>query len=351
MGLYRLRPVLSNETIIGRETLTAMQRRLSTQATSVGVNGDLFALADGRPSGILLRDGCSRTHRTRDRSSAGITLDGLLDVRRVRFFGTWRGTGQRRTLNRLNKEPTKNGISLFTPDWGRRRPAIRTASPSSSPRSRRRRRTGPLRRRSRTSFAAALRRSQPGRAVLLARGTAATSLHAEAQIGATVVYRLILQPDWTAVADAIGGGPVLVRERRPVYRSNEAFTTSQLAPAESAERGRPARGRQDPPRRRRRSPARLLGRDDDLRDGADARPARSRGAAWGSTAGDRRRSRSRARSSTVPRRAASGRSRRRSCCSTSGSTSHRRRRRSSRRTATAWPRSSGSRSRSSARRR
>ena len=44
------------------------------------------------------------------------------------------------------------------------------------------------------------------------------------------MYRLILQPDWTAVADAIGGGPVLVRDRRPVYRSNEAFTTSQIAP-------------------------------------------------------------------------------------------------------------------------
>ena len=28
----------------------------------------------------------------------------------------------------------------------------------------------------------------------------------------------------------IGGGPVLVRERKPVYRSNEAFTTSQIAP-------------------------------------------------------------------------------------------------------------------------
>jgi len=105
VGLYRLRPVLSNETITGRETLTAMQRRLVTQATSVGVNGDLFALADGRPSGILLRDGVLANAPNPDRSSAGVTLDGLLDVRRVKYFGTWRGTGQRRTLGRLNKEP------------------------------------------------------------------------------------------------------------------------------------------------------------------------------------------------------------------------------------------------------
>ena len=44
-----------------RETVSAMQKRLSTQATSVGVNGDYFAVADGRPSGILLRDGVLAT--------------------------------------------------------------------------------------------------------------------------------------------------------------------------------------------------------------------------------------------------------------------------------------------------
>jgi hypothetical protein len=230
VGLYRLRPVLSNETITGRETLTAMQRRLSTQATSVGVNGDLFALADGRPSGILLRDGILANLPNPNRSSAGVTLDGLLDVRRVKFFGTWRGTGQRRTLNRLNKEPAKNGISLFTPDWGRRTPSYPDAvavvlapSPVATPNVDLSAPVANVIRGGAAPLAA-------GTSVLVARGTAAANLLAEAQIGATVVYRLILQPDWTAVADAIGGGPVLVRDRRPVYRSNEAFTTSQIVP-------------------------------------------------------------------------------------------------------------------------
>ena len=91
-----------------------MQRRQSTQATSVGVNGDYFSsLADGRPSGILLHDGVLATPPNSSRSSAGITLDGLLDVRKVRFLGTRRGTGQRRALNFLNKAPGTNGISLF----------------------------------------------------------------------------------------------------------------------------------------------------------------------------------------------------------------------------------------------
>src|SRR4029079_19625423 len=34
----------------------------------------------------------------------------------------------------------------------------------------------------------------------------------------------------SVVSDAIGGGPVLVRDGVPVYRSNEAFTIAQLAP-------------------------------------------------------------------------------------------------------------------------
>ena len=48
-GLTTLEPVLSNETIVGRETLTSMQRRLAPGATAAGVNGDYFTLATGRP--------------------------------------------------------------------------------------------------------------------------------------------------------------------------------------------------------------------------------------------------------------------------------------------------------------
>ncbi|MGH3133551.1 MAG: phosphodiester glycosidase family protein, partial [Gaiellaceae bacterium] len=70
----------------------------------------------------------------------------------------------------------------------------------------------------------------PGTAVLVARGGAAARLREEAPVGTTVTVRLILQPDWATVSDAIGGGPLLVRDGAPVYRANEAFTTSQLAP-------------------------------------------------------------------------------------------------------------------------
>jgi exopolysaccharide biosynthesis protein len=230
VGLYRLKPVLSNDSVVQRETVSAMEKRLSTQATSVGVNGDFFRFADGRPSGILLRDGVLATPPNADRSSAGITLDGLLDVRKVSFRGTWRGTGQRRALNFLNKAPGTNGISLFTSDWGPATPRIAGAFavvlgsfPPATPN------TDIAVPVTATSQAASVR-IEPGTAVLVARGNAALKLQAEAQPGAVVTLRLILQPDWSVVSDAIGGGPVLVRDGAPVYRSNEAFTTSQLAP-------------------------------------------------------------------------------------------------------------------------
>ena len=230
VGLYRLRPVLSNESVVRRETLSAMQHRIASQGTIVGVNGDLFAWADGRPSGILLRDGVLVSPPNGQRSSAGVMLDGTLDVRRIKFFGTWRGGGQRRALNDFNKAPGKNGIALFTSDYGTSTPRISgsysvvlSGFPAATPN---------------TDIASTVASASqngsvgiaPGTAVLVARGIAAAKLQAEAPVGTSVALRLILQPGWDTVGDAIGGGPVLVRSGRPVYRANEAFETSLLAP-------------------------------------------------------------------------------------------------------------------------
>ena len=230
VGLYRLKPVLSNGSVVLRETVSSMQRRLASQETAVGVNGDYFAPSDGRPSGIFMSDGVLATAPNSARSSAGVTLDGLLDVRRVGFRGTWRGSGQRRALNFLNKAPRTNGISLFTPDWGSSTPRIPGSFavvlgsfPPATPN------TDLVVPVTSTAAGSSVRIAQ-GTAVLVARGNAAAKLEAEAQPGTVVTLRLILQPDWSVVSDAIGGGPILVRDGVPVYRSNEAFTTSQLAP-------------------------------------------------------------------------------------------------------------------------
>ena len=229
-GLYALRPVLSNEAIQGRERVTAMQKRLSPTATMVGVNGDLFEWESGRPSGVLMRDGIVESPPFGDRSSVGVTAEGLLDVRRVEFFGTWRGLGQRRTVNDMNEAPGTNGVSVFTPSYGATTPSLPGTAgvviapfPPATPNTDL---FGPV---------VALTNGGPTAiprdgAVLVARGTAAQRLREEAPVGTELALRVILRPDWTGIMQGIGGGPVLVRNGGPVFRSNEAFTPSQLVP-------------------------------------------------------------------------------------------------------------------------
>jgi hypothetical protein len=71
----------------------------------------------------------------------------------------------------------------------------------------------------------------PGGAVLQARGTAsAQKLQEEAPVGTTVTARLTLQPAWPGPAQGFGGGPLLVRYGRAVFRTSEAFASDLLLP-------------------------------------------------------------------------------------------------------------------------
>jgi len=230
VGLYALKPILSNDVIIGREKVTQMQRRFSTTATVAGVNGDLFNWNVGYPSGLLLMNGVLASPPNPDRSSTGISPDGTLVVDRVKFAGTWQGTGQRRPLV-LNKEPAPGGTALYTSTYGPATPAaaetvelVLTPFPAAAP----------LRDLVGTVVQAKEGGATPipaGGAVLVGRGaTGAGRLATEAPIGSNVTVRLTLTPDWSGLVDAVGGGPVLVREGRPVFRSNEGFTTDQLVP-------------------------------------------------------------------------------------------------------------------------
>jgi hypothetical protein len=228
-GLYQLKPVLSNNAIVGRERVTSMQRSVSAGATVAGVNGDLFNWNDGHPSGILVRNGTLDSPPLSDRSSIGIFGDGSLRVERVAFAGIWRGTGQRRPL-RLNQPPAANGVSIFTSAWGPTTPAgsqveaVLAPFPAATPNTDL---VAPV-----VSIAetAGGTRIAPGTAVIVARGTGAARLAAEAPLGTSVLVRLSLTPDWAGVTEALGGGPVIVRGGKPVFRSNEAFLTSQLGP-------------------------------------------------------------------------------------------------------------------------
>jgi len=56
VGLYRLKPILANGTVTGRQRVTQMEKSVSDQATIVGTNGDLFNWNDGHPSGMVMQD-------------------------------------------------------------------------------------------------------------------------------------------------------------------------------------------------------------------------------------------------------------------------------------------------------
>ena len=228
-GLYGLKPVLSNDLIVGRETVTSMEKRASGGATVAGVNGDLFNFRDGHPSGVLMRNGVLDSPPLAERSSTAITADGTIRVDRARYIGYWRGTGQRRALN-FNQPPGTNGVSLYTRSWAPTTPpfgntteAVLSGFPDARPN---------------TDLTGTVVQTKtggntpipPGGAVLVARGSSASKLVAEAPVGTIVTARLTFNVDWSAVTDAIGGGPVLLRAGKPVFRANEGFSAGQLAP-------------------------------------------------------------------------------------------------------------------------
>ncbi len=220
--LYKLAPVLSNNAVVGTEKLTDLQKELSATSTAVGVNGDFFVPDPGKPTGILMRGGALDTAPTSTRSSLGIGADGTLVVAQVSFDGTWRGTGQRRQLD-LNAQPVKGHTTLYTSAWGPSTPAesgvvadVLPAIPSLSPN---RVATGVVSQ----VLAQGPVPIPPGGAVLVARGGQAPHLSADAPVGTTIELRPTLTPNWSAMTGAIGGGPLLVSNGKPVFRARESF--------------------------------------------------------------------------------------------------------------------------------
>ena len=49
-------------------------------------------------------------------------------------------------------------------------------------------------------------------------------------MGTTLTTRLIFRPEWAGIVNAIGGGPVLVRDGGPVFSALEAFSSDVLLP-------------------------------------------------------------------------------------------------------------------------
>jgi Phosphodiester glycosidase len=217
-GLYSVNTLLSNNAVQGTERLTSMEKRASGDATVAGINGG---------SGMVLRGGVLDVAPADGRSSAGIDTDGTLHVDRVALAGTWQGSGQRRILG-INEVPRANRATLYTRDWGARTPAesggayaVLQPFPAAAPNA---------------ALTATVTGYLPGGnqpipadgAVLVARGSQAGFLTAEAPVGSKMTIVLTLTPPWANVPDGLGGGPVIVRNGKPVFRSFEDFASEQL---------------------------------------------------------------------------------------------------------------------------
>ncbi len=230
-GLYELKPMLAQDHVKGRERVSDMQKRLAPRATAAGVNGDLFNFETGHPSGIFFRDGALVSRPIGGRSSLGIGVDGLLQIARIRYFGSIQlGDAKKHPIQDFNRPLAKHSVGLFTPAWAARTPKVKGALdvvldglPSATPN---------------VDLPTTIVRVRKGGgtwipeggAVLQATGFWADILRNEAALGMPAVTRLILKPWWQNVASALGGGPVIVRAGKAITGAEEEFSTAQLTP-------------------------------------------------------------------------------------------------------------------------
>ena len=228
-GLWELHPVLSDLAISGRQRLTAIERQASASATVAGINGD-YSSADGRPAGLLMQNRVVQSVPDSGRSSIGIEPDGTLDVRHAAWNAFWQGRGQRRPLTGLNEPANQGGITLYTPAWGAATPPAAGATeaviyplPAVTPGADL---TGPV-----VQFTQGGNTPiPPGGGVLSATGGSAQKLAAEAPPGTRILIRYVLSSGWNDDVDALGGGPLLVRNGRAIFRAFEDFSATVLAP-------------------------------------------------------------------------------------------------------------------------
>jgi hypothetical protein len=226
-GLYRLMPLLSNGTIIGRETVSSMERNAATQMTTVGVNGDFFSWTGGWPSGLLIRSGVVEHQSALGRAAVGIDTNATLHADKVPWFGRWHGPdGVWHPVSQVNEPPRKNAVALFTPVWGGETPVVKGTTivlepfPPTAPRQDL---VGTI-----AAVGAGEQTEVPADgAVLVARGTAARPW-AALPVGTQVTLRIPLPTDWASVTDAISSGPTLVKNGKPIFNAGEALTPVQL---------------------------------------------------------------------------------------------------------------------------
>ena len=231
--LYRVRPVLSHGTRprppgrardAGSPEPAGDDGRRQRRLLQAPYRRELGDLPAGRRALVAARTSGAPASRS--------ALDGRMVVDIFRLVGSWQAERRAaRPLQKVNRRiETPPGIALFTPRLGQHDPEVARRRRGRAGRASRRRRSAfrsPAR--SRPSRAAAARRSRPAARCSRRAASARDALLAEAPVGSTVTVRLRLADFPDGAPDAIGGGPVLVRDGVPVRRPTSSSAFDQIA--------------------------------------------------------------------------------------------------------------------------
>ena len=230
-GLYSFQPVLSNELIQGSEKLTAIEQRLAATTTTAGVNGDVTG-AGGRPDGFLMRNGAVDHDPRTARTSTGVDTGRRPPFRpdlALRLLAGLQITSRLHRCERAAAGERHDALHAGLGAGDAR--SIELGSPSSCGRSRAAAADTDLVGTSAQVVSGGAAAIPPDGAVLVARGTDVAALRAEAPVGQTVRIRFAVLPDWPSagVTSGLGGGPLLVRNGKPVFKAGESIPVLDLA--------------------------------------------------------------------------------------------------------------------------
>jgi hypothetical protein len=225
--LYRLLPVRARGGDVRRQSVPSMQRRLSSRATTVGVNGDFFRLETGHPTGIFMRNGVISAPPSRRRSALAVGLDNSLLVDLLGLDATWQAVGDRpRRLHDFNR-PVVNlpRVGLFTRAWGATTPRARKAVELVLGGLPQARLDADL-----TGTVVAVARGgrtpiPAGGAVLQARRDRRGVLLARGPVGTAITVRLHVPELPGDTLEAMGGGPTLVENGTVVPQARQGFSS------------------------------------------------------------------------------------------------------------------------------
>lgn len=239
-------PVLAGGSPTSRGGLTsAIAARQDTTGAVAGVNGDFFNYGTGNPSGLLMIGGQIISEPEASRSALIIRSDGLLDAAVVALQGRWQASDPAgelrfgtRTFQGINRSPQRAAEAiLYTAAYGR----VTTPAGASL-----------WEARVRLDADAAPRPGVPmtgtvistgtgggstigrGHVVLTGVGSSGRTMARDLEMGRriTITPSLLsmsdLQPLAAEAVDAVGGGPLLVRDSAAVHDHGEGLSSGQL---------------------------------------------------------------------------------------------------------------------------